>query len=55
MWEIVEYHDSLHVMPVGDVKNHSVPHCDCGVCYVDGVYVHNSYDERELVENLPKS
>lgn len=54
-WEVHEIHDSVHVMPQGDLKPHCFnPDCACGVKYDSGVYIHNSYDERELTENLPR-
>lgn len=52
MWATVEYHGSYHVIPINDKKEHSFENCDCGVYYEDGVYVHNSYDKRELLEEL---
>ena len=56
MWSVYEYHDSVHVVPEKDLKPHTYsPDCECGCVYKDGVYVHNSYDERELTENLPRS
>ena len=54
-WEVHEIHDSVHVIPQNDLKPHDFnPNCACGVSYEDGVYTHNSYDERELTENLPR-
>ncbi|WP_171494609.1 hypothetical protein [Acinetobacter junii] len=56
MWSVYEYHDSVHVVPEKDLKPHTYsPDCECGCVYEDGLYVHNSYDERELTENLPRS
>lgn len=54
-WAIYEIHDSIHVIPVDDLKPHiESPDCTCGVVYEDGVYVHNSFDDRELTEDLPR-
>ena len=54
-WEVHEIHDSVHVIPQSDLKPHDFnPDCKCGVRYESGVYIHNSYDERELTENLPR-
>ena len=50
MWQIIEFHDSCHVVPINDTKEHSLEDCKCGVKYNNGVYIHNSYDGRELLE-----
>ena len=52
MWATIEFHDSVHVVPIDDIKEHSLDNCECGVKYNDGVYIHNSYDKRELLEQL---
>ena len=52
MWATIEFHDSVHVVPIDDIKKHSLDNCECGVKYNDGVYIHNSYDKRELLEQL---
>ena len=52
MWATIEHHDSVHVVPINDIKEHSLDNCECGVKYNDGVYIHNSYDKRELLEGL---
>jgi len=53
MWEVHKIHDSVHVIPEDDKKPHQYnADCDCGVRYEHGVYIHNSFDERELTENL---
>lgn len=55
-WGTYKVHDSVHVIPEFDLKPHDQsPDCECGCTYEDGVYTHNSYDERELTENLPRS
>lgn len=55
MREAHEIHESVHVTPQNDLKPHDFnPDCKCGVRYENGVYIHNSYDERELTENLPR-
>ncbi|MEG2114569.1 MAG: hypothetical protein RRZ38_11850 [Hafnia sp.] len=50
MWQITKFLGYYHVLPVNDTKQHSFKNCECGVKYDDGVYVHNSYDGRELLE-----
>ena len=50
MWQTIKFHDSYHVVPSNDTKEHSLEDCKCGIKYEDGVYVHNSYDGRELLE-----
>ncbi len=56
MWQVIEKNDSVHVIPVNDLKEHTpYADCKCGTSYKDGVYIHNAYDERELTENLPRS
>lgn len=52
MWRVVKYHDSVHVMPVGDLIEHQKEDCECCPVLEDGVYVHNSKDCRELTEEL---
>ncbi len=55
MWKVIEIHDSIHVIPENDKKPHDQnPDCKCDPIYEDGVYIHNSYDERELTENLSR-
>lgn len=55
-WGVYKVHGSVHVIPEFDLKpNDQSPDCECGCTYEDGVYIHNSYDERELTENLPRS
>lgn len=54
MWEVVKYHDSIHVVPRNDLIEHSFDDCECCPRYEDGVYIHNSKDERELTELLPR-
>ena len=52
-WGVYEYHDSIHVMPNDDTKDHFFDECECGVRYENGVYIHSSYDKRELFEEMP--
>ena len=52
MWATIEFHGSVHVVPIDDIKEHSFDGCECGVKYDAGVYIHNSYDNRELLEEL---
>ena len=52
MWATIEHHDSVHVVPIDDINEHSLDNCECGVKYSDGVYIHNSYDKREVLEQL---
>jgi hypothetical protein len=55
MWKVIEIHDSVHVISENDLKQHKENlDCECSPKYEDGVYIHNSYDERELTENLPR-
>lgn len=52
-WSVYDYHDSVHVVPDDDKDNHYLDaDCHCGVKYQEGVYVHTSFDGRELLENL---
>lgn len=45
-----------HVIPINDLKDHEISaSCKCDCSFEDGVYIHNSYDERELTENLKPS
>ena len=50
MWQTIKFHGSYHVVPINDTKEHSLENCKCGIKYKDGVYVHNSYGGRELLE-----
>ena len=55
-WEVFEVLSGVHVVPRSDSKPHQCnEYCDCGVYFEKGIYVHNSYDERELTEDLPRS
>lgn len=55
MWKVIEIHNSVHVIPENDQKTHEQnPDCKCHPKNEDSVYIHNSYDERELTENLPR-
>ncbi len=42
--------DGNHVVPVDDLREHSVTRCWCRPVDDDGVVVHNSLDGRELYE-----
>lgn len=56
MWAVINEYGLYHVVPLDDKKEHELsPDCECD-CYLsdDGVFIHNSYDERELTENLPR-
>ena len=54
-WGVYEINNSIHVIPEDDLKQHDYnPNCACNVKYDSGIYIHNSYDERELTENLPR-
>lgn len=59
MWEIVDLETDpieLHVVPVNDLLEHnSDPYCLCCPRVTDEtadgkVYIHNSYDAREFIE-----
>ena len=52
MWATIEHHDSVYVVPIDDINEHSLDNCECGVKYDNGVYIHNSYDKREMLEQL---
>ncbi|BAP37811.1 hypothetical protein AS4_28710 [Acinetobacter guillouiae] len=55
-WEVRNFLNLIHVIPINDLKKHTYTHdCICNCSYEDGVYIHNAFDERELTENLPKS
>ena len=54
VWEVINHHGSIHVIPKSDSKEHFFLECGCNPKYEGGVYVHNSYDERELTEELPR-
>lgn len=50
-WSVFEYHDSVHVMPIDDDEDHYFFDCKCSPSYKEGVYIHNSFDKRELLES----
>lgn len=56
MWGIIETLGMIHVIPINDTKEHGLSiSCECGVYLSeDGVFTHNSFDERELIEELPR-
>ncbi len=40
-----------HIIPIDDIKEHvSLPTCHCNPQLKDGVWVHNSFDGREVYE-----
>jgi hypothetical protein len=40
-----------HVLPVNDLRGHSLTDCWCCPVYDEGVIVHNSLDGREFYES----
>lgn len=43
----------IHIIPIGDEKIHCAQmSCDCKPKHKDGIAVHNSYDCREIPENI---
>ena len=56
-WVVLEVGDadgtvqSIHVLPIEDMREHEVSECWCNPRDDDGVIVHNSQDGRELYEN----
>ncbi len=55
-WAVIEVGDesgviqSVHVLPIEDMREHEVSKCWCNPRDDDGVIVHNSQDGRELYE-----
>lgn len=45
-WKVV----GTHVMPVNDLREHTMTACWCHPTDDDGVILHNSLDQRELYE-----
>lgn len=43
-------HGQGHVMPVRDLREHTISDCWCDPVDDDGVMLHNSLDEREVFE-----
>jgi hypothetical protein len=51
MWEAVLFGCERHVWPLDDLRPHlSAFHCWCRPFDDEGVWVHNSLDQRELFE-----
>lgn len=52
MWEVIEVNNQVHVVPERDLREHKLDStCDCGLTIDDeGVYIHYSYDNREVDE-----
>ena len=43
--------EALHIMPIGDLRDHSDDKkCWCNPVYDDGLYIHNAMDGREKFE-----
>lgn len=51
-WGCFEFHDTVHVMPFNDNEGHYFLDCECKPKYENGVYVHNSFDSREMLEQM---
>lgn len=50
-WAVIEDDDGFrHVVPLNDLREHSIPQCWCEPFDDDGVIVHNSADHREHFE-----
>lgn len=47
MWVVIEYAETVQVIPGGDLKRHDLDNCECIPKLQNGVYVHNSFDGRE--------
>lgn len=53
-WEIIPTSDGMHIMPLGDLKPHSMEKCSC-LPYEDGtLFLHNSFDGREAFERMER-
>lgn len=50
-WTVVLYNTSIHVVPVDDLEAHNSTACSCKPVFVDGIFVHNSFDGREFLEH----
>ena len=50
-WAVVSYNSGIHVVPIDDLETHRPTACSCEPVFVDGFYVHNSFDGREFVEH----
>lgn len=56
-WVVVEVGDesgvvqSVHVLPIEDMREHELSECWCNPRDDDSVIVHNSHDGRELYED----
>lgn len=51
-WEVIDF----NVIPIDDIKEHIKSNqCWCNPDYDDGIYIHNSLDNRELTEELVRS
>ena len=47
--------EPYHVYPISDLKDHRLDEfCECNPVFEDGIWIHNSYDGREHVEELTK-
>lgn len=54
-WAVYQFHGSIQVVPDDDLKTHSLFHCECHPDYKDGIFIHHSFDGRELTESSLKS
>ena len=57
MWAVIETENDVQVVPYSDSKPHDLSiDCQCHPSIDEsGAIVHNSFDERELTECLPRS
>ncbi len=50
-WQMAICDNGLHVLPLGDTKDHMDEDCPCGAARGEfGVWYHNSFDGREAFE-----
>ncbi len=54
-WSVYDFHGSIQVVPIDDLKPHSLFHCECHPRFEDGIFIHNSFDSRELSETVLRS
>lgn len=57
MWSVIEINEEIHVVPDNDKRPHKLGiDCECNPVFDKcGAIGHNSFDERELTECLPRS
>lgn len=51
-WQLARCDNGIHMIPVGDIRDHMDEDCLCGAERDEhGLWVHNSFDGREAFEN----